>query len=181
MRARWQRSAISNSVSQAGRTSVKVVPKAQGERRIILYHRGEFALCSYGDGTTMDRLCHHVWAALCTLVLSLYCALHTFHCYPYDLTTIVARFYYVIITLIMFALRSYYVDSTMKQSKAVLRRRRGTPKFQKAWTTAICRDHTAISRRPSNRGMVVESAMGVESVGPSEMGVVHWGIRKWLK
>ena len=60
------------------RASTKVVLIAQGERRTILHHRGEDALRSYGDGTTM--------------VPRLSCA-----AYAYDLTTIVARLYHVVI------------------------------------------------------------------------------------
>ena len=44
------------------------------------------------------------------------------------------------------------------------------PKNSKAWTTAIWHDYTASSRRPSNRRMVVESAMSVAGAGLSEMG-----------
>ena len=44
------------------------------------------------------------------------------------------------------------------------------PKCYKAWTVAIWHDQTAFSQRPSNRGMVVESAMSAESMGPNEMG-----------
>ena len=52
---------------------------------------------------------------------------------------------------------------------AVLKRRQQA-KTSKAWTTAIWHDYTAISRRPLNRRMVVESAMGMEGAGLSEMG-----------
>ena len=60
------------------RASSKVVLTAQGERRMILHHRGEDALRSYDEGTTMVPTIELTAYAYVELVLCSTHALTTF-------------------------------------------------------------------------------------------------------